>query len=76
LVLCLMPAVYLVLLGPAVLELRNFFRTAKQPGGPLATPDIQSLAAPPPTPGPVAPQTPPRGTRVAPGAASMPPLRP
>jgi tight adherence protein C len=70
LVLCLMPAVYLVLLWPAVLELRNFFRTAKQPGGPLAVPDIQSLAAPPPVPGPAVPTPPP------PGARAVPPLRP
>jgi hypothetical protein len=69
LVLCLMPAVYLVLLGPAVLELRNFFRTAKEPGGPLAMPDIPTVTAPPPTPGPTAPAPPP-------GARALPPMSP
>lgn len=69
LVLCLMPAVYLVLLGPAVLELRNFFRTAKEPGGPLAMPDIPTVTAPPPTPGPTA-------TAPPPGASALPPMSP
>lgn len=65
LVLCLMPAVNLVLLGPAVLDLRNFFRTAKEPGGPLAMPDISTMAAPPSVPGPTAP-APPSGARALP----------
>ncbi len=70
LVLCLMPAVYLVLVGPAVVQLRNFFRDAKQPGGPLSTPNISSATAapagipgattapPPGVPAPVAPLPP------------------
>jgi tight adherence protein C len=36
LIFCLAPAVYLMLLGPAVLELRDFFRREKQPGGALS----------------------------------------
>jgi tight adherence protein C len=36
LVFCLAPAVYLMLLGPAALELRDFFRREKQPGGALS----------------------------------------
>jgi tight adherence protein C len=47
LVLCLMPAVFLVLLGPAVLQLRDFFRDAKQPGGALSVGNVRSLTAAP-----------------------------
>ncbi len=73
LVLCLMPAVYLVLLGPAVLELRNFFRTAREPGGPLAMPDLQVLAAPAVSPELTGPTPAPQG---AARPAPIPPLTP
>lgn len=36
LVFCLAPAVYLMLLGPAVMDLREFFRREKAPGGALS----------------------------------------
>ena len=78
LVLCLMPAVYLVLLGPAVLELRNFLRTAREPGGPLAMPDFQALSTPPVSPeltGPT-PLAPPQGAPRSPGPTALPPLNP
>lgn len=76
LVLCLMPAVYLVLLGPAVLELRNFFRTAREPGGPLAMPDFQVLAAPPVSPELTGPTPAAPGTTGAAPPAPIPPLTP
>ena len=43
LVFCLAPAVYIMLLGPAVLDLREFFRRERQPGGALSRETIRSL---------------------------------
>jgi len=39
-ILCLAPPVFILLLGPPVLEMRNFFRDAHQPGGVL---DVNSF---------------------------------
>lgn len=46
LVFCLAPAVYLLLLSPAVLDLMDFFRREKQPGGALSgsVQNVQTLA--------------------------------
>lgn len=64
LVLCLAPAVYIVLIGPAIMDLRDFFRRETQAGGLLRStqqninaagtpvPNAPPAAAPaPPTPG-------------------------
>lgn len=53
LVFCLAPAVYLMLLGPAVLDLREFFRRERQPGGVLSTSaeTVRSAVATGATPG-------------------------
>ncbi len=72
LVLCLMPAVYLVLLGPAVLELRKFFQTARDPGGPLAMPNFQVLSEPAVSPDLIGPTPPPQAT---PATPTSPPLQ-
>ncbi len=50
LVFCLAPAVYIVLLGPAVMDIRDFFRREREPGGVLATTpeDLDTMLAPPP----------------------------
>lgn len=39
-VLCLMPAVFLILWGPAIVEMRSFLRRERQPGGILDQPRI------------------------------------
>lgn len=41
-VLCLAPPIYILLLGPPLLKMRNFIRDAHQPGGVLE-PDVQGL---------------------------------
>lgn len=69
LVFCLAPAVYLVLLGPAVMDLREFFLRETQPGGALsASPaDIESATSQPAlTPPPSSP--PPSGILANPGS--------
>ncbi len=76
LVFCLAPAVYIMLLGPAVLDLREFFRRERQPGGALSRETIRSLTpapvetnpAPPPsrTPSPLNLPTPTGSRAVAP----------
>ena len=48
LVFCLVPAVYLMLLGPAVLDIRDFFRRERQPGGVLSREQVPSLLQAPP----------------------------
>lgn len=60
LVFCLAPAVYLMLLGPAVMDLREFFRRERQPGGVLSTTaeSVQSAVASGATPGASAPGSP------------------
>jgi len=65
LVLCLAPAVYIVLIGPAIMDLRDFFRRETQAGGVLrsAQQNIGAAASPVPSA--------PRGT-----AATPPPLTP
>ena len=71
LVLCLAPAVYIILIGPAIMDLRDFFRRETQAGGLLRSSqqNINAAATPiPSTPG---------GTAGAPPAApAIPPLRP
>ena len=52
LVFCLAPAVYLMLLGPAVMDLREFFRREKQPGGALSVSAQQMRSLTEPTAGP------------------------
>lgn len=46
LVFCLVPAVYLVLLGPAALDIRDFFRRERQPGGALSREGMASVTGP------------------------------
>ena len=61
LVFCLAPAVYIVLLGPAVMDLREFFRREQRPGGALsASPaDVASAVSAPAVPtGPAGPAPP------------------
>ncbi|MCL6503820.1 MAG: type II secretion system F family protein [Pirellulales bacterium] len=45
-VLCLMPAVFLILWGPAIVEMRSFLRRERQPGGILDQPRITINEAP------------------------------
>jgi tight adherence protein C len=50
LVFCLAPAVYLMLLGPAVMDLREFFRRESRPGGVLSSrqQNVDSMMSAPP----------------------------
>jgi tight adherence protein C len=52
LVFCLVPAVYLMLLGPAAMDMREFFRRERQPGGALSREHVPALLATPAT-GPI-----------------------
>lgn len=64
LVFCLAPAVYLMLLGPAVMDLREFFRRETRPGGVLSSrqSDVESASTGIPTPtGPAPTMVPPGG---------------
>lgn len=45
LVLCLAPSVFILLLGPAVLELRNFLVRERRPGGVLSQENIETVRA-------------------------------
>ena len=69
LVFCLVPAVYLMLLGPAVMDMREFFRRERKPGGALSRAHVPALLesspmGPPPTPTGTAP-APPSGSAPA-----------
>lgn len=44
-VLCLAPPIYILLLGPAVLELRNFVNRENRPGG-ILSPDVNQASRP------------------------------
>jgi tight adherence protein C len=64
-VLCLAPAVYILLVGPAILELREFLVRENQPGGALSQQAAPfSAMTAPPSPG--TPGTAPGGAAVAP----------
>ncbi len=58
LVFCLAPAVYIMLLGPAVMDLREFFRRERRPGGALSRENIEAVLRPPETGGTAPPALP------------------
>ena len=74
LVLCLAPAVYIMLLGPAVMNLRDFLIREKQPGGALSASAqgvesmISDTQGTPPIEGAYTGQTAPRGAAPQAGA--------